>query len=166
MMQHLTSETLTDYLHHELPPGEDARVLAHLEGCAVCTRELNAEATITDSLRTLARTSELELPLGFGAAIMRRISSEETGPGQALRRWLSPLWLVPVAAAVAAAAFFFSPVLAPQNAHTAIVPVSYYLEQHAVSAQENPLGGDHGAIILSSLSSPVTSASNDGQDAR
>lgn len=160
-MQHLTSETLIDYLHHELSPADDARVLAHLESCATCTSELNVEASITERLRAVARADALELPLGLRGAILARIASRDAGPTAALRRWLGPILLVPFAAAVAAAAFFLSPALSPPTAQTAALPVSYYLEQHAVQAQENPLG-DRGTIIMSSLNT-----SNDGgQSAR
>lgn len=158
-MQHLSSETLIDYLHHELAPGEDARVLAHLESCATCTRELNIEASITDRLRAVAQAEELDLPLGLRSAILSRIASDEVGPAAALRRWLRPVLLVPLGAAVAAAVFFLSPVLAPQTTQTAALPVSYYLEQHAVQAQGNPLG-DRGAMMLTSLD-----VSNDGGQA-
>ena len=163
MTKHLTSETLIDYLHRELSPPEDARVLAHLEECADCTRELNAEASITEQLRATARASELELPLGMRSAIMARIASQDTAQPGLLRRWLSPILLVPLAAAVAAAAFFFSPV--GQPAQNAALPVSYYIEQHAAGAQESPLS-DHGAIIMSSLSTPISNATDDAQGAR
>ena len=159
MMKHLTSETLIDYLHRELSPAEDARVLAHLEECVECTRELNAEATITDQLRAAARASELELPLGMRGAIIARIANQDSRQ----RRWLSPFLLVPVAAAFAVAAFFLSPMSqAPQSA---ALPVSYYFEQHAAGAQESPLG-DHGAMIMSSLSTPISNSTDDGQGAR
>ncbi|MBV8331658.1 MAG: zf-HC2 domain-containing protein [Candidatus Eremiobacteraeota bacterium] len=158
-MQHLTSEILIDYLHHELSPAEDARVLAHIEHCDVCTRELNVEASITDRLRTIARAEELELPLGLRSAIMARIASQNVRPATLLRRWLAPALLVPVAAAAAAAAFFLSP--GPQTTQAAALPVSYYLEQHAVQAQANPLG-DRGAIMLTSFNS----TNDGGQSAR
>ncbi len=112
-MQHLTSDLLIDYLHHELGPADDARVLAHLEMCEECKPELNVEATITDRLRAIARAEELELPLGMQSAIMARIADLQPNPWQSLRRFLRPIVIVPFAAAVAAGAFFLTPVLSP-----------------------------------------------------
>jgi len=154
-MQHLTSDHLIDYLHHELGPADDARVLAHLKTCDECNRELNLEATITDRLRAIARAEELELPLGMQSAIMARIADLRPGPWQSLHRFLRPIVIVPFAAAVAAGAFFLTPVLSPPASSSAL-PVSYYLQEHDVRAQENPLG-DRSAVILSSLNS-----TNDG----
>ena len=151
-MQHLTSDLLIDYLHHELGPADDARVLAHLEACAECKRELNVEATITDRLRAVARSEEIELPLGMQSAIMARIADLRPRPWQSLRRLLHPVVVVPFAAAVAAGAFFLTPVLSPPTSTSAALPVSYYLQEHDVRAQENPLG-DRSAVILSSLDS-------------
>jgi hypothetical protein len=163
-MQHLTSDILIDYLHHELAPADDARVLAHLESCASCARELNVEATFTDRLRAVARAQELDLPLGFQSAIMARIASEKPGVWQSLGRLWRPVVIVPFAAAVAAGAFFLAPVLAPPSSPSAALPVSYYLQEHDVRAQENPLG-DRSAVILSSLNTendgvPVMQAVN------
>ncbi|MGA3037145.1 MAG: zf-HC2 domain-containing protein [Vulcanimicrobiaceae bacterium] len=155
-MQHLTSDLLTDYLHHELAPADDARVLAHLETCEECKRELDIEATITDRLRAIARAEELELPLGMQSAIMARIAGLRPAPWQTLRRFLRPIVIVPFAAAVAAGTFFLTPVLSPPTSASAALPVSYYLQEHDVRAQENPLG-DRSAVILSSLNS-----TNDG----
>jgi len=155
-MQHLTSDTLIDYLHHELEPADDARVLAHLETCEDCKRELNVEATITDRLRAAARAEELELPPGFRSAIMARIAALQPSAWQSVLRFLRPVVVIPFAAAVAAGAFFLTPVLSPQTTSRAALPVSYYLQEHDVRADEYPLG-DRSAVILSSLNS-----ANDG----
>ena len=155
-MLHLTSDLLIDYLHHELGPADDARVLAHLETCDECKHELDIEATITDRLRSIARAEELDLPLGMRSAIMTRIAGLRPSPWQALHKLLRPVVIVPFAAAVAAGAFFLTPVLSPPASPGAALPVSYYLEEHDVRAQENPLG-DRSAVILSSLNS-----TNDG----
>ena len=148
-MQHLTIETLIDYLHHELPPGQDAMVLAHLEACRDCASELNVEAAITDRLRTTARAEELDMPLGMRTAIMARIAELRPTPLEAVRRWLGPIVLVPVAASIAAAAFFFAPHTAPQSQQAAL-PISYYLEAHAAGAQGNPLA-DRGTVMLPAM---------------
>ncbi|HEY1727357.1 MAG TPA: zf-HC2 domain-containing protein [Candidatus Baltobacteraceae bacterium] len=155
-MQHLTSDLLIDYLHHELGPADDARVLAHLETCEECKHELNVEATITDRLRAVARAEELDLPLGMQSAIMARIADLRPNRWHALHKFLRPIVIVPFAAAIAAGAFFLTPVLSPPASQSAGLPVSYYLQEHDVRAQENPLG-DRSAVILSSLNS-----TNDG----
>ena len=158
MMQHLGTNTLIDYLHGELAPGEDATVLAHLEGCAACTRELNVEAGITDALRAAARAEALELPLGMSSAIMARIAASSQSPLGRLQGWLRPVVLVPLAAAVTAAAIFF-----PLNAHKTVppraLPVSYYLEEHAARAQENPLADRSAAVMITSLERTASAGS-------
>jgi anti-sigma factor (TIGR02949 family) len=148
-MQHLNIETLIDYLHHELAPGQDASVLAHLEECRDCASELNVEAAITERLRATARTEDLDLPVGMRSAIMARIAALRPTPLDVVRRWLGPIVLVPVAASIAAAAFFLAPHPTTQNQQAAL-PVSYYLEAHAVGAQGNPLA-DRGTVMLPAM---------------
>jgi anti-sigma factor (TIGR02949 family) len=147
-MQHLNPDVLIDYLHHELPPGQDAKVLAHLEACARCARELDVEASITDRLRAAARADELELPLGMRSAIIARISAVRPNPWDRLSAVFRPVVLLPVAAVLTAVAIFVGPVLQPQQ-NTAL-PVSYYLQQYAVHSQQNPLA-DRGTVIMSSF---------------
>lgn len=149
MMHHLNSDTLIDYLHRELSPAEDARVLSHLESCELCAGELQIEATLTERLRSAARVAEVELPLGMQSAIMARIAAIRANPWERFASWLRPIVVVPVAAALAAGAFFLSP-LQQQAPARAALPVSYYLQQYAVHAQQNPLA-DHGTIIMSSF---------------
>lgn len=149
MKQHVNSDTLIDYLHHELSPGEDAEVLAHLQNCEACTQELNIEASITDRLRATARATQLEIPAGMRGAIMARIADCRRTPWESLRAWTRPLIVVPVAAALATAAFFLGPARLSQS-HATRVPVSYYLQQYAAHAQQNPLA-DRGVAIMASF---------------
>jgi anti-sigma factor RsiW len=148
-MQHLGTETLIDYLHGGLAPGEDARVLAHLETCEACTRDLNGEAALTEHLRAAATAEELELPLGMKAAIMARIAdAQRTSLLERAQSWLRPVVLVPLAAAAIAAAVFVPQALqTPSHA----LPVSYYLEEHAARAQENPLADRSAAVMMTSF---------------
>lgn len=148
MKQHLNAATLIDYLHHELSPSEDADVLAHLQSCEACTQELNIEASITDRLRATARAAELEMPAGMRGAIMARIAEQRPSPWEALRAWLRPVIVVPVAAAVATAAFLFGPALNPPASNPRL-PVSYYLQQYAAHAEQNPLADRSTAIMAS-----------------
>jgi anti-sigma factor (TIGR02949 family) len=147
MKQHLNSTTLIDYLHHELPPGDDAEVLAHLQSCEACSQELNVEASISERLRESARESDLEVPAGLRSAIMARIAAQRQSPWYALRSLVRPLIVVPVAAALATAAFLLGPALLPQSPG---VPVSYYLQQYADHARQNPLA-DRGIAIMASF---------------
>jgi anti-sigma factor (TIGR02949 family) len=149
MKQHLNSTTLIDYLHHELPPSEDAEALAHLQSCEACSQELNVEASISDRLRASAREADLEVPAGLRSAIMARIAAQRQSPWQSLRSLVRPLVIVPVAAALATAAFLLGPVLLPQSSHAG-VPVSYYLQQYADHAGQNPLA-DRGIAIMASF---------------
>lgn len=148
-MKHLNSNILLDYLHRELGPAEDAKVLAHLETCELCAGELQVEASIAERLRTAARVQELELPQGMHHAIMARIAEIRTSPWERFGAWLRPIIVVPFAAVAAAAAFYLSP-LQQQIPARAELPVSYYLQQYAVHAQQNPLA-DHGTVMLSSF---------------
>jgi len=148
-MKHLQIDTIIDYLHHELAPGDDAEVLAHLEACADCTAELNVEASITDRMRAAARAEELEVPSGLRSAILTRIAGQRRGLLESLRGWVQPLVFVPVAAAVAAAAIFFFPAHTPPSSQSGL-PVSFYLQQYAVHAQQNPLA-DRGTAIMASF---------------
>ena len=148
-MQHLSPDILIDYMHHELPPSEDAKVLAHLEACAVCVRELDIEASITERLRASARAEALELPLGMRSAIVARIASLTPSPWERVSAVFRPVVLLPVAAVLTAVAIFLGPNLQPQPPNAAL-PVSYYLQQYAVHSQQNPLA-DRGTVIMSSF---------------
>jgi anti-sigma factor RsiW len=147
-MKHLNSTTLIDYLHHELSPSEDAEVLAHLQSCESCSQELNIEASITDRLRATAKATQLEMPPGMRNAIVARIAAHRPTPWEALRALVRPLIVVPVAAALATAAFLLAPAISPPS--TARVPVSYYLRQYAAHAGQNPLA-DRGTAIMASF---------------
>lgn len=157
-MQHLNIDTLIDYQRGELAPGDDAAVLAHLEACAVCTREFNAESALVERLRTEARAAELELPLGMRSAIMARIAASAPTPFERIAAWLRPIVVVPVLAAVAAAAFFLFPMTQHQAAPPAAMPVSYYLEEHAAHAQENPIADRSAAVMMTTSSTAATPA--------
>lgn len=166
-MQHLNIDTLIDYQRGELAPGDDAAVLAHLEACADCTRRLNAESVLVELLRADARATERELPLGMRSAIMARIASLAPTPWERIAGWLRPIVVVPAAVAVAAAAFV---VVLPLTQHPAQqpagVPVSYYLEEHAAHAQENPIADRSAAVMMTtSFARTASTKSTVGQAA-
>jgi hypothetical protein len=72
---------------------ESARVLAHLDGCPECRRELAALSHVADELLTLTRA--VPPPAGFEAALMRRVAPpprrRRWWPGRALRLALAVL---------------------------------------------------------------------------
>jgi len=144
---HLTPATLIDYLHRELPPGDDAKVLAHLEACSACTAELNAEAALSERLRAGARAETLDMPVGLRAAIFQRIGELEPTFWERLSAGLRPVVLVPLAVAAAASFLVFAPIRTHQPS-TLTLPVSYYLEEHAAHVQENPLADRSAAIMM------------------
>ena len=155
MMKHLGNDTIIDYLHRELAPGEDAAVLLHLEVCEQCSLQLNLESAIAGRLRTAAKAEELELPLGMREAIMARLAEAAPTPLERLAAWLRPIVVVPLVAAAAAAA-----VLIPLGSHRApaqALPVMYYLEEHAAHAQENPLADRSAAVMMTSLEQTASS---------
>ncbi|MBV8150199.1 MAG: zf-HC2 domain-containing protein [Candidatus Eremiobacteraeota bacterium] len=147
---HFTPETLIDYLHRELPPGEDARVLAHLETCTVCTAELNAEAAITERLRAYARAETQEMPAGVRSAVLQHIRTAAAQPTflERLQAALRPLVAVPLAAAAVAAIVIFGPASHRSATSPVTLPVSYYLEEHAAHVQENPLADRSAALMM------------------
>ncbi|MBV8602498.1 MAG: zf-HC2 domain-containing protein [Candidatus Eremiobacteraeota bacterium] len=150
-MQHLGNDTIIDYLHRELAPGEDAAVLMHLEACADCSVRLNLESAIGGRLRAQAKAEELDLPLGMREAIMARIAAEAAAPTpwERLAAWLRPAVVVPVVAAAALAAVLIP--MGTQHAAAPTLPVMYYLEEHAAHAQENPLADRSATVMMTSL---------------
>src|ERR1700676_5572052 len=69
MTEHLNSPLLIDYLRRELPPEDDALVLAHLEKCSACRREYEVEVSLSDALRAAAAREELEFPSMIAARV-------------------------------------------------------------------------------------------------
>ncbi len=129
MTQHLTAETLIDYLHGALGPSEDAAVYAHIESCPDCSKEFHAETALTETLRAYAAREERELPPTLKAGIWNRIRSAPPSASSRLTAWLRPAFALPIAAAVALAAYFGTAYLGPHGAP--VIEASYYLQDHA-----------------------------------
>ena len=129
MMQHLTSETLIDYMHGALSPQEDAAAFAHLETCETCRKEYDAEAALTEMLRAHAVREEREMPAMLKAEIWSRIRDEQPSPWSRLAGWFRPAVAIPAAAAIALAAYFGTAYLGPHGAPS--IAASYYLRDHA-----------------------------------
>jgi anti-sigma factor RsiW len=129
MMQHLSNETIIDYLHGALSPQEDAAVYAHVETCTECRKEYEAEVALSEMLRGLAEREEREFPATLKAEIWSRIREAQPSP---LRRFfgaLRPAIAIPVAAAIAVVAYFGTAYLGSQPPPS--IEASYYLQDHA-----------------------------------
>ncbi len=69
--------SIHDYVDRELPPGEMARVRAHLETCAVCAREFRFEAQVLDELR--ARLCRVAAPPRLVSRLMAELRAGGAG---------------------------------------------------------------------------------------
>lgn len=130
MTEHLANQLLIDYMHAGLSPEEDARVYAHLEACPACRAEYDAELALTDLLRTYALAETRELPPTLKADLWERIRAARPSPLQSLAGWLRPAVALPMAAAIALAAYFGTSYMGPRGA--APIDAAYYLQDHAV----------------------------------
>ncbi|MGH7729263.1 MAG: zf-HC2 domain-containing protein [Vulcanimicrobiaceae bacterium] len=147
MTEHLSPETLVDFLRGELSPAADAAAHAHLADCAAC-RELRArETTLVERLRAVVRADRRELP----PQVVANVRAAIRGPVQ--RSWarslLSPGALaLPLAAAVALAFFLGDPF---GRAPGPTIDALYYLQAHADQSLAVPLA-ERGATAALNLS--------------
>ena len=58
MSNHINTDLLVDFVHHELPPEDDALVHAHLAKCPDCRREFENESALSDALKAAALAEE------------------------------------------------------------------------------------------------------------
>jgi len=137
MNDHLSPERLIDFLHGELAPAEDALTHAHLQACAACRAEHDAEASLTTFLRSAAAAGELEMPSLVKAAVWQRIREAQPGPFARLASWLRPAIAVPAAALLIVGAYFASPLAHPAAAPT--IDANYYFEMHAAQSSHTSL---------------------------
>lgn len=129
MMHHIDNETLIDYMHGALPPQADASVYAHMEACADCRAQFDAEAALTEMLRSYAAATEREFPSTLKAQIWSRVRSGQPSFWSRLRASVRPAMLVPAAAVLAVAAYFGNTLLSPQAPPS--IEAAYYLQDHA-----------------------------------
>ena len=139
MTPHYDRETLIDYLHRELAPEADADVFEHLETCAACRAQRDEEASFGEALRSFVQSTELELPSMIRARVWDHVRNERPSWVARLRAW-GPMIAVPVAAAVALAAYLGTPVLQQHRTPAAGIEAAYFLDEHNAQAQQNPLG--------------------------
>jgi anti-sigma factor RsiW len=153
-MKHLETNELIDYLHGELEAIEDSQVHAHLQSCGGCRSEYERESRLSELLKETMREA-LELPPSVKARIWQRVRTQADPPYIRLLSFFRPMIAVPVAAAVAIAIYFSSP-LAHRSPASPTVDASYYFEQHAAEAIGNPLGDR-------SVTSSVVETSSSGE---
>ena len=160
---HPTIEELVDYLHRALSAPQDAAIHAHLAACAACVRAYEAEAALTELLRTQARAAERELPRSVVAAIHSAIELPDRTPlWERVRAAFRPVVLVP--AAVAAAAVLYVGLNA-WHGPTGATPINaaYYVNNHAALTASTPFAED--APIPAMLTSDDTAAEQQPLDA-
>jgi anti-sigma factor RsiW len=145
-MNHLTSAQLSDFVHGELSPANDALAHAHLADCGVCRAEYDAEIALGEALRAAAHAEELEFPSIIKAVVWERIREMPPSPVARLSAWLRPLVAVPVAAALLLGVWFASP-YAPHGT-SPTVDAAYYLEAHAASSGDSLLSEPAGATMM------------------
>ena len=99
MNEHLTTNTLIDYVHGELPSAEDALAHTHLQSCTECRSEFERETRLSEALRFAAAEDERELPSMVKAEIWQAVRAARPSPYARFATWLQPLVAVPAAAA-------------------------------------------------------------------
>jgi predicted anti-sigma-YlaC factor YlaD len=129
MIQHPSNDILLDYVHGELAPAQDAAVYAHIEQCPACRSEYDAEIAISEMLRKQASADERELPSAVKAEIWERVRNGQPSLWSRTFGWMRPAVAIPVAAAIALAAYFGTTYIGPQGAPS--IEASYYLQDHA-----------------------------------
>ena len=152
--QHVSPEQLVDYIHGELPPGEDAAVHAHLAGCPACTQAYEAEAQLTDLIRAHARAEERELPQGVVASIRDAVTASQRPWWESLAASLRPM---AVGAAIVAG-LLVGAILSLQmwhsHAQASTIDAAYYLDGHADLSGTTPFS--EGTVVPASLTEGTT----------
>ena len=110
------AEIVLDYCAQSLPPQQAVEFEAHMAGCADCTRLVNAQREVWQSLETF---SPVAVSPDFNDRLYTRIAEEQSAPGWKLwlRRVFEPA--VPYA--------FWKPVV-PLAAACAVVAVGLYVQ--------------------------------------
>ncbi|HZO94124.1 MAG TPA: zf-HC2 domain-containing protein [Candidatus Baltobacteraceae bacterium] len=139
MTTHYDRDILIDYVHGELTPEADAAVFEHLEICTACRAAHDEEAALGETLRTLARGAELELPSMVKARVWDAVRRERPSWLERLRAGLAPRFAVPVAALVLAGLYFGVPIFHAQQPAPGIA-AAFFLDEHNAEVQQNPLG--------------------------
>ncbi len=158
MNNHYDQDFLIDYLHGALDSATDAALFTHLDACSECRAALDVEAAIGDALRSAARSEALEFPSMIKARVWDAVRRQKPTLLDRLRSPWGPAIAVPIAAVVALAAYFGTPVLRGGGTAPGIA-ASYYLDQHNAQATQNPLGPSVGPAVYTAEGTPATAAS-------
>jgi anti-sigma factor RsiW len=129
---------LTDYRHGELDAATDAALYEHLQTCATCRAELEAENALTETLRG-AFARELDMPTAVLARVRQAVHAERA-PGfvDGVRALLRPVVLAPAAAVivlVVAAVSYLHPASVPQQLST-----DYFVQRHVAHTMASQSG--------------------------
>ncbi len=129
--EHISTESLIDYLHRELSPEEDARVHAHVGECAACRVAYQEQASLTERLRAFARDEERELPPRVLFAVRDRVA-RRTQPAwwSNLAVLFRPAVGLPFAAILVLAMILGFTSIRPRLAHAPTIAAAYYLNDH------------------------------------
>jgi anti-sigma factor RsiW len=158
MTTHYDRETFIDYLHGALTPQADADVFAHLSSCSACNALYDEEASLGELLRGAARAEELELPSLVKARVWDALRHDTPSWMQRLRTSWGPRLAVPVAAALAIAAYVV-PTVRHQPPAVAGLNASYFLDEHNAQAQQNPFGPGASPAVYTTEQDRASSAS-------
>jgi anti-sigma factor RsiW len=152
--QHVSPETLVEYLHGELPAGEDAAVHAHLANCRECSEAYESEASLSELIRAHSRAEERELPQGVVLRIREAVAASHVPWWSRLTASLRPL----VVGTAIAAGLLFGTFLSLRGWHShaqaSTIDAAYYLDDHSALAPTTPLG--EGAALPESLNEGTT----------
>jgi len=157
MNEHLTSEQLIDYLHRELESDGDAVILAHLDTCAECRAQYDAQAQLSELLRAHAHATERDLPVSVVNGVWEKIEARSTAPSLWDRIVFAfrPAIAIPIAAVLITGAYFGFARHGSAAANT-VIDAAYYLEDHAALTSTMPFA--EGTVVPSSLENDETAS--------
>jgi predicted anti-sigma-YlaC factor YlaD len=160
---HPPLEQLVEYLHGELAAPQDAAVHAHLAACSQCASAYEAEASLTEALRTHAKAAERDLPSGVVAAIRARVERpRQISAWENLRALLRPAVALPIAAALGIALYLGTSAWHNRPAGVTPINAAYYVNNHAALTAAAPFSED--APIPAMLTSDDTSGDQQSVD--
>ncbi len=159
MNQHLSNDTLIDYLHGELRPQDDALAHAHLAACSTCRAARDVESGVSEFIRAGAASEEREFPSLISAAVWERIRAARPSPLARLGAFLRPAIAVPVAAVLLVGGWFASPLGHGSSNGGRSIDAMYYFQAHAAQSASSPLSEHSGLPVLeTSMSDETVSA--------
>ena len=150
----MSPETIVEYLHGELPAGEDASVHAHLAQCRECSEAYEAEASLTEMIRGHCRAEERDLPQGVVLRIREAVAASERPWWHRLTSSLRPLAVGTAIAAGLLFGTFMSLRGWHSHAQASTIDAAYYLDDHSSLAPTTPFG--EGAALPNSLNNGTT----------